>query len=226
MSTTSASVRVATATSHFTTSRQTQMGTAVLTLVASSQGLGPRGPISPTGDSDCWGCHGFAVSSAPGLGPIVPFIDRADVLVIPGGADTAITLNGSSFTNTLGAFEWRSSVALTAKDGSSILLEPDTMDACSLTVTIPGTTAAGNYEVRAMSTASNPVVISVTPPAVISSVDCNEQSGTVTITGSGFSERPAGTEAYINVTENGIPLNIYIIRTIMKYRPPVPPVVE
>ncbi len=84
------------------------------------------------------------------------------------------------------------------------------MDACSLTVTIPGTTAAGNYEVRAVKndTASNPVVISVTPPAVISSVDCNEQSGAVTITGSGFSERPAGTEAYINVTENGIPLNI------------------
>jgi hypothetical protein len=59
-------------------------------------------------------------------------------------------------------------------------------------------------------TASNPVVISVTPPAVISSIDCNEQSGSVTITGSGFSERPEGTESYINVTENGTPLNIIL----------------
>ena len=144
------------------------------------------------------------------MGPITPFISSADVAVIPAGTDAAVTLSGSSFTNSLGAFEWRSSVALTADDGSSIVLEADTMDACSLTVTIPGTTAAGNYEVRAVKndTASNPVVISVTPPAVISSIDCNEQSGAVTISGSGFSERPAGTEAYINVTENGTPLNV------------------
>jgi len=173
-------------------------------------GYGHIGADDPTGDSDCWGCHGFTAASAPGLGPVVPFISGADALVIPGGTDTAITLSGSSFTNNMGAFEWRSNIVLTAEDGSSTMLTPDTMDACTLTVTIPGTTAAGNYEVRAVKneTASNPIVISITPPAVITSIDCNEQSGTVTITGSGFSERPEGTEASINVTENGIPLNI------------------
>ena len=173
-------------------------------------GYGHIGADDPTGDSDCWGCHGFTTASAPGLGPIVPFISSADVLVIPAGTDAAVTLSGSSFTNTIGAFEWRSSVALTGEDGSSTVLTPDAMDACSLTVTIPGSTAVGNYEVRAVKndTASNPVVISITPPTVISSIDCNEQSGAITITGSGFSERPAGTESYINVKENGTPLNI------------------
>jgi hypothetical protein len=173
-------------------------------------GYGHIGADDPTGDSDCWGCHGFTAASAPGLGPVVPFISGADVVVIPAGTDSPVTLNGSSFTNSLGAFEWRSSVSLTAEDGSSTVLTPDTMDACSLTVTIPASTVAGNYEVRAVKneTASNPIVISVTPPAVISSIDCDEQSGAITITGSGFSERPPGTEAYINVTENGTPLNI------------------
>jgi hypothetical protein len=173
-------------------------------------GYGHIGADDPTGVSDCWGCHGYTESSAPGLGPIVPFINGADVAVVPAGTDVAVTLSGSSFTNTLGAHEWRSSVSLTAVDGSSTILEPDTINACSLTVTIPGTTPAGNYEVRAVKTEteSNPIVISITPPALISSIDCNEQSGTITITGSGFLERPEGTEASINVTENGTPLNI------------------
>jgi hypothetical protein len=84
------------------------------------------------------------------------------------------------------------------------------MDACSLIVTIPGTTPAGNYKVRAVkrNITSNPIVISVTPFAVISSIDCCEQSGTVIITGSDFSERLEGTEDYITVTENGTLLNI------------------
>ena len=173
-------------------------------------GYGHIGADDPTGDSDCWGCHGFTTASAPGLGPIVPFISGADVLAIPAGSESVITLSGSAFTNNLGAFEWRSSVSLTAEDGSSILLIPDTVDACSLTVTIPGTTTTGNYEVRAVKndTISNPIVISVTPPAVISSIDCDEQSGVITIIGSGFSERPEGTEEYINVTENGALLNV------------------
>jgi hypothetical protein len=173
-------------------------------------GYGHIGADDPTGDSDCWGCHGFTTASAPGLGPVVPFISGADVLTIPAGTDVAVTLSGSAFTNNIGAFEWRSSVSLTAEDGSLTILTPDTMDACSLTVTIPATTVPGNYEVRAVKndTTSNPIVISITPPAVISSIDCNEQSKTLTITGSGFSEKPEGTEATINVTENGTPLNI------------------
>jgi len=162
------------------------------------------------GDSDCWGCHGFATANAPGSGPLVPSISNADPRVIVAGTDRALTLTGSSFTNSLGAFEWSSTVSLTAANGASIVRQPSAITSCSLTVTIPGTTPPGNYEVRAIknSEASNPVVITIKPPVVINSMDCNKATGLVTISGSGYSERPAGTENSINVKEHGTALTI------------------
>ena len=55
---------------------------------------------------------------------------------------------------------------------------------------------------------SNPVNLSVTPEVVITDLDCSKCLGTMTITGSGFSEKPDGTDEDISVMENGRPLNI------------------
>jgi hypothetical protein len=158
-------------------------------------------------NDDCWGCHGFLQSdAAPGTGEIVPTISSSDVLVATAGTDTVVTLTGAAFTNTyLGLFDWTSDVRLTASDGSTTVLTPDSISESSITVTLPGTLDAGNYDVAALkgSTASNTVVISVTPAVTISQVKCSKKRGKVTIKGAGFGEKLEGTDAYMNVKVNG-----------------------
>ena len=163
-------------------------------------------------NDDCWGCHGFATAAAPGSGPLTPFISGADQLGVTAGVDTALTLNGAALTNLVGTYLWTSDLSMTGKeDGSSVTLTPDSVVNDQMAVTIPGTTPPGNYELRAVkgaSAASNPLVISVKPEVAITDVSCDRKKGVLTVSGSGFGEKPAGTDAYINVQVNGEAVNI------------------
>jgi hypothetical protein len=161
-------------------------------------------------NDDCWGCHGFFQSMAPGSGPIVPTITDSDISVITEGSDTAVTLTGTAFTNVIWGYPLTSIVRLTAADGSLLELTPDAVSEGSLTVTIPGTIPIGNYDVRALkgNTESNQVVISVKPAVTITDVKCRKRRGRLTITGSGFGEKAEGTDDYINVEVNGVPVEI------------------
>jgi hypothetical protein len=156
-------------------------------------------------NDDCWGCHGFFQSNAPGTGPTIPAIFSSDVSVITEGSDTAVTLTGSGFTNLIYGFELTSIVSMRAADGSLLELTPDTNSEDSLTVTIPGTVPAGNYDLRAIKgdKESNPVIISVKPAVIITNVDCNKKRELLTVTGSGFGKKVEGTDAYINLEVNG-----------------------
>ena len=175
-------------------------------------------------NDDCLGCHGFVAPSsfAPGSGPVTPDISSADTTVVINGSDTAITLTGAAFTNIvsvpgLGDFEYSSNILLTAADGSTTTLTPDTISQGSLTVTIPGTTAPGNYDLQAVkySSASRPVVITVIPKAVIDTVICDPSctASTFTITGAGFGILPAEPEVGtyyedINVSKLGVLMDV------------------
>jgi hypothetical protein len=157
-------------------------------------------------DSDCWGCHGnYIPTAASGSGPVTPFISDADGTVMTAGADASFTLTGASLTNLIGTFRWVSDVSLTAVDGSSVTLTPDSIDKDSLTVTIPGTTGIGTYKLQAVKgtyAASNPVVITVKPEVRIDQV--TNVGETYTITGTGFGDAPPeGAEDYLNVQING-----------------------
>jgi hypothetical protein len=157
-------------------------------------------------NNDCLGCHGaYTPASAPGTGYITPYISSSDVVIMTAGADRAVNLTGSAFTNIVGTFLLTSDVELTASDGSSVILTPDSITSSAMTVTIPGTTAVGNYDLKAVkeTAESNPVVISVVPAATITDDSCQKKKGILTINGSGFGEQPAGSEAYINVQVNG-----------------------
>jgi hypothetical protein len=167
-------------------------------------GYGHVGRDAGPGDSDCWGCHGFSMAFAPGSGPIVPIVHAADHAVIDAGTNTAVTLIGSSFTNIAGANHYVSDVALTAADGSSVTLTPDLTDQGSMTVTIPGETTPGNYDLRAVKedpvgndVASNPAVISVKPQVAIARATGRSS---VTITGSGFGGYAAGSGTSVTGT--------------------------
>jgi len=161
-------------------------------------------------DSDCWGCHGnYDPTAAPGGGPVTPYLSDADGAVMTAGEDTAFTVTGVALTNLVGDYRWVSDVILTAGDGSSVTLAPDSIDQNGLTVTIPGETAIGTYRLQAVKAtpavtyaASNPVVISVKPEVRIDGVTNN--GDTYTITGVGFGDAPpAGAEEYLNVQING-----------------------
>jgi hypothetical protein len=161
-------------------------------------------------NDDCWGCHGFFQSMAPGSGPIVPTITDSDISVITDGSDTAVPLTRTAFTNVIWGFPLTSLLRLTDAYGYLLELTPDSISENSLTVTIPGTTATGNYDVRAVkgSTASNPVVISVKPAVTITDVKCRKRRGRLIIRGLGFGEKVEGTDDYINVEVNGMPVEI------------------
>jgi hypothetical protein len=160
-------------------------------------------------NDDCWGCHGFALASAPGSGPIVPNIVRLSAYSIAEGTETTLTLSGSAFTNTVqtpdGPFALDSQVVLTAEDGTSTTLTTNTISDSSMDVTIPGTLATGNYIVRAVkgSNDSNAVNIAVIPVVTITDDTCSKKKGVLTINGLGFGTKPEGTDADINVEVNG-----------------------
>jgi hypothetical protein len=183
----------------------------------------PDGDIIPNGEdpyfghigsnTDCNGCHGFTVASAPGTGPVVPFIDSADDLTVTTGADATITLTGVALTNLIDTgselIELASAVELTASDGSVTSFTPDSVTQTEMVVTLSGL-SAGNYDLRAVKgpNASNPVAVAVTDDVTMTDSSCNRKKGTLTIDGSGFGTKPEGTDNYINVQVDGQTVDI------------------
>ncbi|MHB8971573.1 MAG: hypothetical protein ACYC3X_18405 [Pirellulaceae bacterium] len=166
-------------------------------------GYGHVGRDVGPGDSDCWGCHGFSIASAPQSGPIIPTVYSSNVASIRAGTNASVTLTGASFTNAMGTTLYESEVALTAADGSSVMLTPDIiLDQGKLVVTIPGSTAPGNYNLQAVKDefASNPAVISVVPVVKITKAS---GTGPVTITGSGFGGYAQGSGTTVTGTISG-----------------------
>ncbi|MCK5138602.1 MAG: hypothetical protein KAQ85_02065 [Thermodesulfovibrionia bacterium] len=162
-------------------------------------------------NDDCWGCHGFAsTSAAPGTGPVVPYISSSDISVVTAGTETVVTLSGSAFINFVippigDPIELVSVVELTAADGSVISLTPDSVTESQIVVILPGSLSAGNYGLRAVKgpSESNPTVISIKPDVTITDVSCNRKKGVLTISGYGFSKKPEGTDEYINIEVDG-----------------------
>jgi hypothetical protein len=158
-------------------------------------------------NTDCNGCHGFSVAVAPEHGPVIPFIDSADDLTVTAGADTTVTLTGKALTNiveTPAPIELASTAELTASDGSVTSITPDSVTQSEMVLTLSGL-SAGNYHLRAVkgTNASNPVVVAVTDDVTMTDSSCNKKKGTLTIDGSGFGEKPEGTDDYINVQVDG-----------------------
>jgi hypothetical protein len=150
-------------------------------------GYGHVGRDAMPGDSDCWGCHGYSETAVLRSCSPIPAIYDADLAVIPAGTDTMVLLAGAAFTNSVGGTLYEPVVAMEAVDGSSVVLTPDViLDEGMLAVTIPKTTAAGNYRLRAVTdgAASNPTVVTVVPkPRIDRAAGRNR---TVVIRGSGF----------------------------------------
>jgi hypothetical protein len=182
-------------------------------------GYGHVGRDAGPGDSDCWGCHGFAMASAsaPGSGPITPYLRDAKKNLKLARKDQRITLRGSSLTNTFGTTEFKSTFRLTSEDGTSNDITPVRLNAFSSTIIIPGTTGPGNYMLTAVkdngAVISNPLSISIKPQVSIASstidASCGDCSGELIITGSGFGDAPPdGADEWLNVMQGSVKLTI------------------
>ncbi len=150
--------------------------------------------------ADCWGCHGsngtvLSATAAPGGAAGIPALHSMSIASIEAGVDSTLTLGGMNFTNYVqnpwtGEFTYllKSKVRLIDDQGNTTDFTPTTITASSLEVVIPGTVAAGNYKVTVTKYAnsSNPMALTVTPGASISSAECNQGTGTLVVTGSGF----------------------------------------
>jgi hypothetical protein len=184
----------------------------------------PDGDIIPNGENpwfghigsnnDCQGCHGFTqVASAPGTGPVIPYINSADDLTVTAGAATTVTLTGAALTNSIDTgselIELASSAELTASDGSVTSIAPDSVTESEMVVTLSGL-SAGNYHLRAVKgpKASNPIVVAVTDAVTMTDSSCNRKKGVLTIDGSGFGANVEGADDYINVQVDGQTVDI------------------
>ena len=174
-----------------------------------TSGFGHVGRDAGPGDSDCWGCHGFAsfilsrAADKPLSGPIIPSIKAVDLKDIRAGTTGSITVRGSGFTNVSGITNYESQIMLTRPDGSSEILKPDSLNQEVLSVTIPGNTAAGNYKLRASKDefTSNPSVISILPQVTITHATRVGQK-TLIIKGSGFGGYAKGSGTAVSATKS------------------------
>jgi hypothetical protein len=157
-------------------------------------------------NDDCWGCHGFASAGAASVtGPTIPQIDGADITNAPAGKDTQITLTGTNLQNTIGDTTWTCNVSLTDSIGNVVEVTPDSVSADSLTFTVSGALAPGNYDVRCVKgeKISNQIPLTLYPDAVITNMSCDSKR-VLTITGQYFGDRPAGAEEHIKVDVDGV----------------------
>jgi PKD repeat protein len=187
-------------------------------------GYGHVGRDAGPGDSDCWGCHGFAIASdgGPDTSALVPTVYGCEPSTITAGTDATVLVVGSAFTNTTGNNEYRSDVVLTAADGSTLTLTPDAIDAGAMEFTIPGDTPPGGYRLRAIKiddsgnpVASSPVNLSIRPQVLIT--DASFKDSAVTITGRGFGGYAEGSGTSVTGTIKVGNRNVSVEGTIISW---------
>lgn len=171
---------------------------------------------------DCFGCHesfsqsnvnlsagSFSVSSTPQTQATIPSISSLSTnLMLPSQSDP-LEVFGVGFVNQTAGIVFESDVIL-VNENTSITLEKVSITENRITALIPTDLIAGTYDLRVIKEdkKSNKEVISVVPPIMIDAVSCSNKDKVLIVTGSGFVEKPAGTDAYIRIEENGVSLDV------------------
>jgi hypothetical protein len=167
-------------------------------------------------NEDCWGCHGFDSTSAaaPGSGFVVPYIHTFIPSVVLSGEETKITLIGAAFTNIVdtpeGPVTLTSNVVLEDRNGTRTTLLPALITQSLMEVYVPSSLTPGNYTLRAEKGTkySSKNVLVVKPSVTITDVNCSKKKRILTVTGTGFGDKPEGTDGYLNIDVNGRTLGI------------------
>ncbi len=166
---------------------------------------------------DCFGCHEsfngasvsgnsgmFSASSTPQTGATIPYMYGMNTFSVTAGKDTVLHINGSGFINETGGVTYLSDVVV--ENGvDTLTLERASITVNSIEVTVPSTLPVGLYDIRIRKDdkLSNKDIVAVIPEVRITDVSCNRKKGVLTVSGSGFGEKPVGTGAYINMQIDG-----------------------
>lgn len=155
---------------------------------------------------DCMGCHAWyeAYKGDPPIDPvIVPFMSSITPSSLVTGEETVVTIRGSDFVTTVDGTTYTCNVDV---DGE--IIEPDTITATEITVTLPGldTGCYGVHLIKA-ELRSNRLPITVSPEVRIESATVDED-GIVTVIGEGF--------GYTNFGEISDVLGLQIIKSELK----------
>jgi hypothetical protein len=164
-------------------------------------------------DWDCYGCHEsftgasayasssvFTASSTPQTGATIPSVSGMSTYSVPTGTDIQLDIDGSGFINDSGGVTQLSDVVVENGAGTLTFVQ-HSITVNSIGVTVPSTLTVGLYDLRVVKgdKQSNKKILSVIPEVIITDVNCNKKKGLLTVNGSGFGEKPAGTDQYINV---------------------------
>lgn len=158
----------------------------IVVIGGEDAGYGHVGRDVGPGDSDCWGCHGFSISTTSGTGPTVPVVHSASISSMRTGTGASMKLAGASFVNMASGQLYESRIVLTSAEGLEQTVTPELiLDEGTLVVTIPASIQPGNYRIRAIKGEflSNPTSLTVLPKVTVTGVNVN---GLVTIKGRGF----------------------------------------
>jgi hypothetical protein len=134
---------------------------------------------------DCMGCHAWyeAYKGDPPVDPIiVPFMASITPSSLVTGEETVVTIVGDNFVTTVDGTTYTCNV-----DVDDEVLEPNTITATEIKVTIPGLDA-GNYGLYLIKAGlrSNMLPIVAAPVVIIDSVTVDKSGTSVTIEGKGF----------------------------------------
>ena len=178
---------------------------------------------------DCWGCHGNnggvivgALSVAPTLGAGIASLQSVSTPTIKAGSESLVTLSGRNFATYLddgtGTFPnyVKATVLLSSSSGERFELNPISVQESGLTVAIPATQAIGSYRIAVMkrktgdpidsesTLLSNPMSLTITPRASITSANCVQKKGMITVVGRNFGTALAADGSGTSITMNGL----------------------
>ncbi len=151
---------------------------------AESMGYGHIG-----NNRDCIGCHiGSVLPYASGMESAMPAtIASVSLSALVQGQGATLTIKGDTFVNSVGTTVYRPVVELVKGDVVTRLY-PTSVNATELTVDVPGTLAAGNYDLRLVKNdaVSNKLTLVVAQPITVTSATV--ANNIVTIKGTGFGQ--------------------------------------
>jgi hypothetical protein len=146
----------------------------------------------------------YISSGAPQTGATIPTVTGLSTSSVIAGQETELLIDGHGFINSTGGTTFLSDV--TVDNGNTALtLQQGSLTEDQITVIIPATLSAGLYDLRVVKDdkKSSKKILAVVSPVVITDVTCSKKKRILVINGSGFSEKPEGTDDYINVEVDG-----------------------
>lgn len=174
---------------------------------------------------DCFGCHEsfmngtpsaasgavatsrvFMNSVTPQTGATIPTISGLSTRSVSAGQDTEVRIYGNGFINSTDGITLFTPDVVLERGTMTVTLGQTFLTEGEITVIVPSMLSPGLYDLRVIKDdkKSNKETIALVPPVVIDSARLRK--GSLTLTGSGFSQYPFGyaSDLGVTITQKGV----------------------